>query len=644
MKDKLEKIILPCFLSLLLSIIISSIIDYYVVMCGFGLKSYMFLGLIALLFVVFFFVPFLKKRLVKALILTLIVIILLTVSGRFALDIFRKNAEYIYEDNNKNDFFTNHKVMIIVPHQDDDINLLGSSVKHYLNNGSELFVVFTTNGDYYDNAEVRYQEALKYYEDLGVSESNIIFLGYGDSWDKEGPHIYNAKPGQVVKSYNGKVKTYGTKTHPSYNGEKDYTIENYLSDIESVILEYRPDVIFCNDYDCHEDHRATSLAFEKVMGKILKENINYKPIVYKGYAYATAWWGTEDFYALNSLSTKNAYNEPEKHHFVEIYDWNKRVRIPVMGSGLSRSIFGTDDYRALLSHESQNATEHIFGICSSDKVFWKRRTDSICYTCNVKVTSGNKEFLNDFMLFESRDVSNHEYNPYDGVWTPDDIQKEAAFSFDNAKYIDKIVLYDNPSIEDNVLEATIVFDDGTKIKTGMLNKKGIATEIPVNKDNVSAFTIKIEKTEGENAGLTEVEAFENEEFYEGSFITFMDKDENFAYDYIIEKDGSQVFEIYSYGRVPDITKENYDLTCDNKNCTAEWVDTLIRITCPIGEKCTVTLLSKDGELSSAFNVRNPSSFVRFYMIYGQKLESTLYQKSVQDRFSLVRLWERVFGI
>lgn len=613
-------------------------------MCGFGLKSYMFLGLIALLFVVFFFVPFLKKRLVKALILTLIVIILLTVSGRFALDIFRKNAEYIYEDNNKNDFFSDHKVMVIVPHQDDDINLLGSSVKHYLNNGSELYVVFTTNGDYYDNAEIRYQEVIKYYEDLGVSESNIIFLGYGDSWDKEGPHIYNAKPGQVVKSYNGKVKTYGTKTHPSYNGEKDYTIENYLSDIESVILEYRPDVIFCNDYDCHEDHRATSLAFEKVMGKILKENINYKPIVYKGYAYATAWWGTEDFYSLNSLSTKNAYNEPEKHHFVEIYEWNNRVRIPVMGSGLSRSIFGTDDYRALLSHESQNASEHIFGICSSDKVFWKRRTDSICYTCNVKVTSGNKEFLNDFMLYESRNVSNHEYNPYDGVWTPDDIQKEAAFSFDNAKYIDKIVLYDNPSIEDNVLEATIVFDDGTKIKTGMLDKKGIATEIPIKKDSVSAFTIKIEKTEGENAGLTEVEAFEKEESYEGSFITFMDKDENFAYDYIIEKDGSQVFEIYSYGRVPDITKENYDLTCDNKNCTAEWVDTLIRITCPIGEKCTVTLLSKDGELSSAFNVRNPSSFVRFYMIYGQKLESTLYQKSVQDRFSLVRLWERVFGI
>ncbi len=644
MKDKLEKIILPCFLSLLLSIIISSIIDYYVVMCGFGLKSYMFLGLIALLFVVFFFVPFLKKRLVKALILTLIVIILLTVSGRFALDIFRKNAEYIYEDNNKNDFFTNHKVMIIVPHQDDDINLLGSSVKHYLNNGSELYVVFTTNGDYYDNAEIRYQEVIKYYEDLGVSESNIIFLGYGDSWDKSGPHIYNAKSGQIVKSYNGKVKTYGTKTHPSYNGEKDYTIENYLSDIESVILEYRPDVIFCNDYDCHEDHRATSLAFEKVMGKILKENINYKPIVYKGYAYATAWWGTEDFYSLNSLSTKNAYNEPEKHHFVEIYEWNNRVRIPVMGSGLSRSIFGTDDYRALLSHESQNATEHIFGICSSDKVFWKRRTDSICYTCNVKVTSGNKEFLNDFMLYESRDVSNHEYNPYDGVWTPDDKQKEAVFSFDNAKYIDKIALYDNPSVEDNVLEATIVFDDGTKIKTGMLNKKGIATEIPVNKDNVSVFTIKIEKTEGENAGLTEVEAFEKEESYEGSFITFMDKDENFAYDYIIEKDGSQVFEIYSYGRVPDITKENYDLTCDNKNCTAEWVDTLIRITCPIGEKCTVTLLSKDGELSSAFSVRNPSSFVRFYMIYGQKLESTLYQKSVQDRFSLVRLCKRVFGI
>ena len=89
MKDIAEKNSLSVLLSFINSVIMSVIIDYYVVFCGYELKSYMFLGLIALLFVVLFFVPFFKKRLVKVLILILIVVILLLVGSKFALDIFR---------------------------------------------------------------------------------------------------------------------------------------------------------------------------------------------------------------------------------------------------------------------------------------------------------------------------------------------------------------------------------------------------------------------------------------------------------------------------------------------------------------------------------------------------------------------------
>ena len=39
--------------------------------------------------------------------------------------------------------------------------------------------------------------------------------------------------------------------------------------------------------------------FDKVMGALLKEHPEYKPVVYKAYAYGTAWEAEPDFYSEN---------------------------------------------------------------------------------------------------------------------------------------------------------------------------------------------------------------------------------------------------------------------------------------------------------------------------------------------------------
>ena len=84
-----------------------------------------------------------------------------------------------------------------------------------------------------------------------------------------------------------------------------YTYHHYSDDIKNVILEYLPDTIFCIDYDTHNDHRALSMLFEKVMGDLLKTT-DYKPTVYKGYGYRTAWRAPEDYYdSINIGSTVN---------------------------------------------------------------------------------------------------------------------------------------------------------------------------------------------------------------------------------------------------------------------------------------------------------------------------------------------------
>ena len=95
--------------------------------------------------------------------------------------------------------FADQKIMLIVPHQDDELNVLGGTIEEFVRYGSEVYVVYLTNGDM-TPAEFRYAEAIACLEKQGVPEDHVIFMGYGDQWQEDGPHIYNADPGTVVQS------------------------------------------------------------------------------------------------------------------------------------------------------------------------------------------------------------------------------------------------------------------------------------------------------------------------------------------------------------------------------------------------------------------------------------------------------------
>ena len=89
-----------------------------------------------------------------------------------------------------NDFYNNSfynqkysgiKVLVLVPHEDDEINLAGSMIVNFINLGAEVYVCFSTNGDYQISAEVRLKEAANSLVVLGCKKENIFFLGYGDT-------------------------------------------------------------------------------------------------------------------------------------------------------------------------------------------------------------------------------------------------------------------------------------------------------------------------------------------------------------------------------------------------------------------------------------------------------------------------------
>lgn len=544
---------------------------------------------------------------------------------------FSSNSGYRDVDQDKSEVFAERRVMIIVPHQDDEINLLGGVIEEYTRYNSELFVVFVTNGDYHEIPIARYREAIDVLTSLGVPQEQIIFLGYGDQYAKNMPHPYNAPAGEVIPSHFGKTETYGADFHPAYREGHAYTNENYLNDLKSVILDYRPDILFCTDYDSHPEHQAVSLAFEKVMGQILSTDSTYRPIVYKGYAYFTAWLAVNDYYAENIQSTSNfttsAVTSP--------YRWSDRVRFPINPESISRSMLGSNAYSTLVGYTSQNAQRFAGRIINGDRVFWQRRTDSLLNSSQITTTSGSANFLNDFMILESTDILDPAHMPYDGVWTPEneDDDKKISVVLPQASDVHSIVLYDHPSLQDNITEIRICFNDHSSIHWDSFAPDGTATEIPVDKKDITSFEIYILSADGTSPGFTEIEAFSAPHTTNERLLKLMDANENFVYDYWTDPSGYVELSIYSRGVDLDPELRSLQINLSNSSCTLTRENGKLLLHCPKGQETILSVCDETNTISDHVLIRNPHRLERTSNTFWQWLERRLFKEYHMETFT-----------
>lgn len=546
------------------------------------------------------------------------VLFLICAAAVLILSGYSRMTEYKDCDHGKAVLFADRKVLVIAPHQDDDLNIASGVMEAYLRYGSQVKILFTTNGDYNNLGERRLKEALKVSEDLGIPASDVVFLGYADGWKDKSPHIYDASPDEVLSSRWDRTATYGLDSHPAYHQGAAYTRRNMYEDLKNAILDYMPEVIICADYDPHVDHAAASLLFEEAMGEILRTRPDYEPLVLKSLGYCTAYFAPADFYSENILSIQRPGDKDYVEN-VNIYGWKDRTRFPIDTEGMSRGILGCDNFWRLRMYGSQGATKMAESIISGDKVFWQRETNSLCYNAEITVSSGEGERLNDFKLLDTQLLVKMDLAD-DGAWIPqaDDPEKSARISFSQAQDIRLIKLYDNPNLEDNVLNARISFDDGSSIETGPLKPTGRASEIQVDKRGVKSFTVQLLSTEGERAGLTEIEAYSEIKDYGLDFIKLMNSDGDFVYDYYIDKSGHESFSLYVSGKSGGLAEGEYSLSCEGEGCEAKIEGGEIQIDCPRGKGCFVTIGTADGRLSDSVYISNPGAFMRGM---GQRFEA-----------------------
>lgn len=484
-----------------------------------------------------------KKKRAVLIVLMALVLAVLAVVCVYETELNKLDSNDDVDNSFYDSQFKNKKVMVIVPHEDDDLLISGQVRPPMYKNGADVRVVFATNGDKRVSAYTRQSEACNALEKLGIPREKVIFLGYPD-----GTQLYVGKKAFSFSS--GWDHTYAGKGFKDYHFDRfgthaKYTAENMVDDIESVVLEYRPDYILAIDFDTHTDHRGVSISFEKAMERILKKESGYTPKVLKSFGYSLAWKSKPDFYALNIKSTvmqdREKNNDPSYETDVPQYRWNNRIRLPIDKKSLSHSILRCSEYKALSEHLSQYAYCYSERIINGDSVYWNRRTDSLTYNADISVSSGDASLLNDFRLIG---VGNRTAGPNVKLencvsrFDKNDAQKTVTVKFDSPKTVSCVSLYDNFGLNSNILGGVITFSDGSKVEVPALNADGSETRVVFEpKHNITSFTFKVTEYEGV-AGLDEIEAFENADYDMGfSLIKLKNADtDDYIYNYLITPD------------------------------------------------------------------------------------------------------------
>ena len=411
----------------------------------------------------------------------------------------------------KIDYFESRKILIIIPHQDDEIHLAGNIIAS-LKDTRNIYVAYTTSGDYAYNASVRYKEATKSLWKLGkIKRENIFFLAYPDQSYEATNHIYTTNGNYI--SANGHSETYSpspkykTFNYQLHNEEAKYNKENLEKNIQELILKIKPEIIICNDLDFHPDHIMTSILTEKALGKILKSEKDYRPKVLKSFTYENCYFGPDDFFEQDNemkFQTDTSGNLISNKY----YNIQDSLKINATPKCYTKNLFVNKIFKAILKHKSQNLVSHTTRMINTNQAYWERNTDNLLFNAQIETSSGNQEYLNDFVLTDTDNVLNGNKVPIKynkGIWIPDndDKEKSITITFDNKEYVEYIKLYNGLINQSYIKEIEIRLDNKHAERYTLEDK--VINSINI-KDDVEKIEIKVLDKECLN-GFTEIEVF-----------------------------------------------------------------------------------------------------------------------------------------
>ncbi len=266
-------------------------------------------------------------------------------------------------------------ILVVAPHPDDDIITSAGVIYSAVKRGEAVTVVYMTNGDL-NGTSVGYQrqnEAVTaQVQYLGMSEDNLVFLGYPDGGLRD---LYDYYPNATdhYVSPNGQGTTYGNRglgrsdyhTY-QFGAPANYNLANAVLDLQTVIQTYKPDRIFTlSEYDHHTDHSTTYLIAQMALSNLRTLLPNYTPAVHK----TIVWSGREDIWPVPADPT--AYNAVVPDLGTTPLAWNDRESLDVPLPMQDPNLLANVKYQAIQAHASQaGADSFISKFAHKDEIFW----------------------------------------------------------------------------------------------------------------------------------------------------------------------------------------------------------------------------------------------------------------------------------
>lgn len=272
-------------------------------------------------------------------------------------------------------------IMIIVPHEDDEILMAAGIIDRAVRDEKRVTVVMATNGDYEGTdtvtGSVRLPETIAGLEVLGLPCENIIFMGYADTgMENEASFLYNLyyekDENKVHEGHCSKV-TYALEDkkdfHTDFYGEAgSYTRKNFKEDLRKIILQKKPDHIFTTSVeDVHGDHSGLYLFVKEILEEE-KEN-GYAPVLYSGVAHSKA--GDDNW--LERSERIISYTCPENFDQGSL-KWKDRISFPVPESMQSADLGKNKKAAALSKHKNalkDDAVDFLYSFIKSEELFWE---------------------------------------------------------------------------------------------------------------------------------------------------------------------------------------------------------------------------------------------------------------------------------
>ncbi|TMB23334.1 MAG: hypothetical protein E6J65_13825 [Deltaproteobacteria bacterium] len=397
-------------------------------------------------------------------------------------------------------------IIVFAPHPDDEALIAAGRVRAGLTSGDSVKIVVVTNGEVGGDPIGREGESVAAAQVLGLTEQDVIFLGYPDGGML---NIYNASsPTQVITGSTGRTATFGSRGlggmdyHSyKYGSPGPYNHVTVAGDIQALLTGYLPDEIYTlSNFDAHPDHQATALFVTEALVSLNRSGVAPYSKLYQSFVWPPAPGNWPD---AGGCAPSVPFPPPQ---MATQLDWNRQLRFVVPAEMQSLDPTVNLKCRAIRQYQSQ-LTPWLLSFARKDELFWMSDFGTnLAITAQVTVSSentannqGGLKAIDGVIDGAPHDPAREwvTLNELSGAWI--------QLGWPSSVSIAQVNLYDRPHWAENILAGTLSFSDGTSISVGALPPNGNVLPVTFPPKTVTWVRFTINQAQGTATGLSEIQ-------------------------------------------------------------------------------------------------------------------------------------------